>query len=141
MKTDSLISVIRNAIHDSSRIKALNALAYIRHSSNPDTSILLSGQALKLSEENGLETETGNSCHQLGLYYWKKGDYILSLGNFSKAIAIWERFEKNADDTQKPQFRNRKARALCNMGIIYSDQGNFPRAMDNYFMALKAFED
>jgi len=50
-KIDSLQNLLQTNIHDTTRINTLNALGWELRHSNPDTSIILCNQALKLAIE------------------------------------------------------------------------------------------
>ena len=54
-KIDSLKQVITTAKHDTTKIKALNALAWQLMYSNPDTSIIISTQALATAKKINYE--------------------------------------------------------------------------------------
>ncbi|MBW8051464.1 MAG: hypothetical protein FVQ77_14220, partial [Cytophagales bacterium] len=109
-KPDSLKQALNTAKEDTTRIKLLNALGWELMYQNPDTSILLSNQALEIlsskfqvtsskfkGENLGLDVwdlKLGallvTSHNNLGVYYDLKGDYPRSLSHHFKALEIGE---------------------------------------------------
>ncbi len=159
-KIDSLLTLLKNlkvassqefiptiegggAELDTNRIKLLNALAWELMYSKPDTSIILSTQALNLCNPSfkadkippSLEKIRAgciaSSYLQLGVFNWLKGSYPSALDFDFKALMIWE------------SLNNKKgiSSALGNIGIVYRNQGNYPQALDYYFRALKIEEE
>ena len=78
-RIDSLFSVLKTTREDSNKVKALNSLAWLLKKNNVDTSILLSTQALSISEKQTWEKGLTFSFHQLGWFCYLKGNYPLSL--------------------------------------------------------------
>ncbi len=87
---DSLRSLISHDKEDTSKVKHLNALAWELSSVKPDSSMLLSNEALRLAEKINYIPGVGNSYHQLASFYDDKGDFALSLQYYEKALAIWD---------------------------------------------------
>ena len=90
-KIDSLKKVIETADHDTTRIKALNQLGWKVMYSNPDTAIILSKQALYLSEKTEDQKNKAKTLNNLGVYYWIKSDYPTALNYHFKALEIREK--------------------------------------------------
>jgi serine phosphatase RsbU (regulator of sigma subunit) len=128
---------------DTIYIITLNNLAVELRNNDPDTSIILSTQALNLSlslfkTEKPLssfwkvkENCIAKSYHNLGVINWIKGNYPLSIDYYLKALKI------------KESLNDKKGIAVClgNIGIIYWSQGNYPNALDYDFKALKMGEE
>ena len=91
--------------------------------SNPDTAIILSTQALRISNslpngEGRGGAFTANSLRNLGVFNWLKGNYPQALDYYFKAL-------KMAEDLGDKQL---EAKTLGNIGIVYKDQGDYPKA-------------
>ena len=169
-KIDSLLSILKTAKEDSTKIKTLNDLAWKFQNSNPDSSILLSEQALeKISlqfsvpssslfeklknidyktlnaEQYRLVLVAGKCFHQLGGCYLVKSNYPRSLDFYFKALSIWDElekweYEKKGVKDPKSKILGYKSKTLGYMGIVYDEQGDYPKALDYYFKALKMDE-
>jgi tetratricopeptide (TPR) repeat protein len=161
-KIDSLYTLLKNdkpacpqpCIGDTNKVSHLNALAREFFSSNPDTSILLSDEALRLAEKINLTGTDGGwqmgiaiSYHQIGLAYYYKDDYSLSLQFYFKALDVWDKLlsinnsDKMIGKGKRSLISYKRASTLGNIGIVYRNQGDYPKALDFYFKALKIVED
>ncbi|MBI3519964.1 MAG: tetratricopeptide repeat protein [Bacteroidetes bacterium] len=137
-KADSLRELLKQDKDDSGKVNHLNNLAWYLSFNNPDTSMLLSNEALILSKKINWQTGIGNSYHQIASFYDDKGDYILSLKFNEKALSIWEQLSGPSGNNLNGFAR--KISTINNMGIVYQDQGNYPQALACYFRALKMEE-
>lgn len=136
---DSLLSFLKTDKEDTNKVNHLNTLGWELKNSNPDTSIILSNQALVLL--NSLPLEGGdkgvvqkllaNTLGQLGVFYRLKGDYPQALDYYFKALKM------------KEELGDKKgiAAILSNIGLVYWNQGDYPKALDYYFRALKMDEE
>ncbi|MFI5164834.1 MAG: tetratricopeptide repeat protein, partial [Bacteroidia bacterium] len=98
-----------------------------------DTAMILSKEALQLSQKINWQPGIGQSYHQLGRFYNLKGDYSLSLQFYYKALDVWNQIEND--------YKQNKASTLGNIGIVYWSQGDSPKALDFYLKALKIDEE
>ncbi|MBN4051590.1 tetratricopeptide repeat protein [bacterium AH-315-M05] len=142
---DSLKKVLKTTKEDTTRIKTLNELAWELKYNNPDTAILLSTQALELSEElmrgfskrrislplGRAKVGLSQSHNNLGVFNYFKGNYPIALNHYNKALKI------------NNQLNDKKgiAASLSNIGIVYWSQGDYPKALKYYFKALKMDEE
>jgi len=128
---DSLKIVIATADHDTTKIKALNQLAWKQRGENPDTSIILSTQALELSEKAQYERGIANSWHHLANFNSRKSNYDRALEYNHKALEIHEKQNDLKD----------MATSYGKIGIIYNIQSDYSRALEYYLKSLKIFEE
>ena len=160
---DSLLQVLNTAPNDTTLIKTLNTLAWELRYNKPDTAILLSTQALDIinnaehsgvndSEANDLMTffkkATSQSHHNLGEFNRRIGNYSLALDHNFKALKIREDL---VGKQNTPAFASTSAKAMAdkkamaatigNIGNVYVNQGDYPKALEYYFKALKIDEE
>jgi len=161
-KIDSFTQLIKKdlphcsepCIGDTAKVSHLNALAWILSNDNSDTALLLSSEALRLSEKilanttdaklaNKIKIGQGVSYFQIGSFYDDKDDYIQSMENNRKALLLWDELliSQSHDKVQSLIIKVKKANSLGNIGIVYRKQGDFPMALDCYFQALKLDEE
>ena len=128
------------ALNDTTRIRLLLDLGWELKYHKPDTSILLGKEALSIlsdllrkegvnqspSIKKAIQTLIASANSDLGVYYWFKADYPLSLSHHFKALEI------------KKQLKDRKAvgGSLGNIASVYLHQGDYPRALEHYLAAL-----
>ncbi len=170
-KIDSLLNVLKTAKEDTGKVNQLNMLGWELMNSNPDTSTLLSTQALQLAEKKQWKKGIANSYNQLGWFNFLKGEYSFALENYNKAIALWDQlndkrgkatslgrigsvYQMQADYPKAVSYyltalkiaeemgdKNKIAGILGNIGIVYDGQGDYSKALDYYFKALKMKEE
>ncbi|MEK6615010.1 MAG: tetratricopeptide repeat protein [Bacteroidota bacterium] len=128
---DSLLALIKKDKEDTNKVTHFNILAWELSSSNPDTSIILSKQALSLAEKVQWKKGIANSYGHLGTYYYFKADYPKALDYYLKALRIDEELKDKIGMSKR----------LGNIGNVYNDQGDYHKALDYYFKALKIEEE
>lgn len=161
-KIDSLSGLLKKdlpacskpCIGDTGRVSHLNALAWLLSYNNSDTAIVLGTNALELSEKilannsdpslaRQIKIGLGISYYQIGSFHDDKDDYVLSLEFYSKALKLWEELlsKQDPDKLQTNIIKVHKANTLGYIGIVHRKQGNFPKALEYYFQALKLDEE
>lgn len=116
--------------HDTTRLVALNKIAWFYAFSNPDTSRLLSNVELKMAEEKKYPKWIGNAWNTIGVSYWIEGNYPVAIECFHKSIAEWE----------KIKFIKGLASSYHNIGLIHKSQGEGKIAL-SYFLKSLEFEE
>jgi tetratricopeptide (TPR) repeat protein len=168
---DSLNNVLKKTKEDSSKVKVLNSLSYTLCHINPDTSITLCREALKLAEKLNWKKGMAVCFSHLGAFYTSLGNYNLSIENCNKAVILFDELGDQKDKSwpfgilgiaydsqgnysralnyyfkalkidEETRNRSRVARHLGNIGIVYDSQGDYKKALDYYFKALKIQEE
>jgi len=130
-KVDSFKILLKTDKADTQKVNHLNWLAKELSNDDPDTAILLSGQAMQLSETLNWKKGIGSSCIWLAWCKALKGDYLKALDHDFKALRIGE------------ELKDKKliSSALGGIGSIYWNQGDHAKALDYYFRALKLAEE
>lgn len=93
-RIDSLLTLLKNSevkcpepcMGDTNKIKQLNSLARQLMHTNPDTSIILSNQALSMAEKLSWKKGIVNCYSNLGVYYRLKANYTKALEYYLKAV-------------------------------------------------------
>ncbi|HEY0029606.1 MAG TPA: tetratricopeptide repeat protein [Bacteroidia bacterium] len=105
------------------------------------------GQQSKIdSLINLLKTDKADTTKLIHLY--KISDECETIGNYPDGIKFGNQailfadvlIQSNADKTIQQVAKKYKAKAFGNIGIIYTDQGNYPEALKNHFASLKIKE-
>ncbi|MCE3229982.1 MAG: protein serine/threonine phosphatase [Bacteroidetes bacterium] len=150
--TDSLLKLLKQPAHDTTRLKTMNALAWVMKGVNGDTAMLLCRQVASMAEKN-LEHESqnldlivvhtinyGRALHQIAAIYSSKGEFFKSLEKYKEAITVWDEIETTSPPKYKLRIMANKSTSIGNMGNVHYNQGNYPKALDCYFKALKTDE-
>ena len=131
---DSLLTIIRSPKTELSKAIATGELAWELLYVNPDSSMLLSGQAIHLLNDlllkdpanNGMRKELATNYSVLGMGYLEKGNYAKALEGLFTALRIDEK------------INNKKgiATRYGNIGIVYAEEQNYKKALAFYQKAL-----
>jgi len=128
---DSLTTRLKEKLHDAHRVKTLNSLAKVLKYANPDTTFILSSEALSIAEANEWQFGIAKSMDRLGSFYGLKGDYSTALDYYFNALKIYEELGRKSGI----------AINLGNIGIVYDELADYPRALEYYFKAQKMNEE
>lgn len=130
-KADSLGLLLKNSAEDSNKVKNLDALALELVDMDPDTAILLAGQALAIAEKLNNNLLVAQSLHIIAGAHIDKGNYPEALALERKALKVLD----------KTRYKEQLSKSLGNVGIIYKEQGDYSRALEYYFKTLKIAEE
>jgi serine phosphatase RsbU (regulator of sigma subunit) len=137
--TDSLKRIIERPQDDTLKVDALNSLAWEIMYTYSDSSIKLSTSALELSRKIKYKMGEGKSYHNLGWFYSMKSNYKKSFEYYTIALSIWDA-ELEGNKNPSDLLLNRQASTYGNMGLAFVDQGNYVKALEFLFKAMKNFE-
>ncbi len=128
---DSLKKVVELAPRDSTRVNNLNDLSgAILRNEGISESMLISGQAIELSEQLGYLKGQAYAEKNMGMAYYYQGDYMQVLDHWTKSLEIFETIED-------PQGISNMAN---NLGAVYYSQGSNTKAIDFYLRSLSIAE-
>lgn len=131
-EADSLKNLVDNPeVADSVRLEALITLAWSIRSSEQELAKEYVMKALEIARDLDDQQYIGRSLTDLGLLYWRKGDFKQAYENMFKARQLFEDIE---DDEGY-------ARVLINLGVIFHGQGYYDNALEYYFEGLQMYED
>ncbi|WP_210490154.1 tetratricopeptide repeat protein [Rufibacter aurantiacus] len=127
---DSLFQVLKTQKQDTARVKNLLWLAGDLFVSKPDTSILLSIEALALSKRIDFSEGVIESLGLIGVSYTVAGNYPKALDYHLKRLKL---VEKSRDTFAIASSYNL-------LGALYREQGNYQEAI-NYLYKGKALQN
>ena len=137
---DSLINVLNKTKSDIDKTVLLNAIATEYMSSDPKLMQDFANKALDLSKKIKHRVEEGNAYLNLGNSNVISGNYPKALDYFSKAQEVFES-QINATGDNKNAIRNGLARAYGSIGIVFSEQSNYAKALQFHLKAVKIYEE
>jgi len=132
-KTDSLYRILKIARADSDKVNLLNQISFEFRVNLPDTSYSLATKSLEIAKKAGFDRGIGNAEMLIATYHKTKSNYQLALRFNFKALEIWQRIFP-------PSGGPRAAYALSNIGIIYDEQSDYPKALKYHFKTLAIAE-
>lgn len=125
---DSLWKVFNNGtLPDTSRLKAIDNIAWSYIGNNPDTAVALAGQQLELARATGQKKFEARAFRTMGVALTNKGNYPLAIDHLLKAAKI------NEEMGNKRGMGN----CYCSLGIVYYNQANYSKALEYHLKDLK----
>jgi len=140
-KTDSLRQILKTSGQDTNRVKTLNNLAFEISSYNPDTSIIIAGEALSLSQKLKWKKGEALSELRLGIINYNKANYNDVIVHYTNALNICERLIVSKNSAEAKAGRGIKAKTLGNLANLYKNQSRYLIALEYYFKSLKISEE
>jgi tetratricopeptide (TPR) repeat protein len=134
---DSLQNELKNAKNDIDKTIALNAIADQYKYSDPNKMVEYGNQALQLAQKINYKIEEGSAYSNIGTANIILGDYKKALDNFILAKEI---FEESTTSTSKKEIAQGLAKAYGSMGIVFSEQSNYSKALQFYLKSVKIYE-
>ena len=119
------IDSLKNLLQSSEgveKITLLNKISYLYLNRSIDTALNYAQNALKLSENNGVDTILAKSFSSIGIVHLANKDLVKALPFFQKALKIYSKYD----------LKSYEVRTLSNIGIIYSYRGDYAKG-NEYF--------
>jgi tetratricopeptide (TPR) repeat protein len=134
---DSLQNELKKAKNDIDKTIVLNAIADQYKYSDPTKMAEYGNQSLQLAKKIKYKVEEGNAYLNIGTSNIILGDYKKALDNFILAKDI---FEENNTSSTKKEVAQGLAKAYGSMGIVFSEQSNYAKALEYYLKSVKIYE-
>ncbi|NHN26092.1 histidine kinase [Flavobacterium jejuense] len=135
---DSLKNNLKNAKNDIDKAKTLNAIANHFKYSDPNEMALYANDALKLAQKIKYREEEGNALLNIGTSNIILGNYKKAFEYFTQAKEIYE------DEIQSVNQKGIElglAKAYGSLGIVFSEQSNYAKALQYYLKSVKIYEN
>ncbi len=135
---DSLTHKLTEASTNFEKAKLYNAISNQYKYSDPTKMLEFGNQALKISEETHLKLQIGSAYLNIGTAHIIFGDYQKAMDNFVWAKSIFEELQKTSQP--EDEIQQGIARTFGSMGIVFSEQSNYAKALQYYLEAAKGYE-
>ncbi|MDF1549043.1 MAG: tetratricopeptide repeat protein [Bacteroidales bacterium] len=140
-QVDSLLLLLKNEHHDTTKISIYNQLSAHYTKINPDTAYFYVNQSLKLSEKY-LNADDENLLNAVKKHmadsYTLLGNYYKALGNYDEAVKSY----KNSLNKRRELGDNSGvANNYIDIGIAKSNKGDYFVAVDYYKNAVKILDE
>ncbi|MGL2966907.1 tetratricopeptide repeat-containing sensor histidine kinase [Flavobacterium sp. XGLA_31] len=140
-KADSLVAVLGKTRNDIDRAQLFNTIADEYKASDPKLMLQYANQALALATKIKFNTAKGNAFLNLGNANILTGDYPQALRYFSNAQSVFEEALENASNDNNKEIKNGLARAYGSLGVVFSEQSNYAKALQFHLKAVKLYEE
>ena len=135
-KADSLIAVLGKTKNDIDKAQLLNAIADAYKTSDPKAMLTYAKKAFDLAQKTDYQLAKGNALLNLGNANIILGDYQKALGYFTDAQHLFE----NVSIDNNSEKQKGLAKALGSIGIVFSEQSNYAKALQYYLKSVKIYE-
>lgn len=138
---DSLRVALNKTKNDIDKVQLLNTISMEYQSSDPKSVLEFGNKALQLSKKIKSRLAEGTSYLNIGNGHILMGNYPDALRSFSDAQAVFEKeLESNSLD-KRQEIKNGLARAYGSIGIVFSEQSNYTKALHYHLKAVKIYEE
>jgi tetratricopeptide (TPR) repeat protein len=137
---DSLQQVLKNSKDDIQKATVLNELAVAYQEFNPRLLKEYSQRALIVSRKIDFALAEGTALLNLGNAGIIGGNYAEALVYFQNAQIVFE-MELQTETADSLALKNGLARAYGSMGIVFSEQNSYAKALQNHLKAIKLYEE
>jgi tetratricopeptide (TPR) repeat protein len=137
---DSLQQVLKNSKDDIEKANVLNELASVYQDFNPKMMRESAEKALVLARKIDFAVAEGNALLNLGNAGIIAGNYAAALESFQASQIVFEK-ELTQSSSDQLQIKNGLARAYGSMGIVFSEQNSYAKALQHHFKALKLYKE
>lgn len=138
-KADSLVLSLPKTKNDIDRVQLLNAIADEYKSTNPELTLQYGNQALALASKIKFKAAKGFAFLNLGNGHVVQGNYPQALRFFSQAQEVFEEALENSNGATS-DVKNGLARAYGSLGVVFSEQSNYAKALQYDLKAVKLYE-
>lgn len=138
--TDSLKLVLLQTTNDIDKVKLLNSISSEYSTDNPKLMLQYANDALKLSKKLKFKVAEGKAYQNIGNANIIIGNYTQALFNFSNAKNVFESELDAKNNSEQAEIKDGLARAYGSIGIVFSEQSNYAKALQYHLKALKIYE-
>ncbi len=135
---DSLENKLSQTSNHREQVQLYNAISNQYKYSDPKKMLSFGNKAFKLAEEKQLKTEMGTAYLNMGTAYIILGDYEKAMDHFVWAKSVFDEISKTPET--KNDIDQGIARAYGSMGIVFSEQSNYAKALQYYLEGAKVYE-
>ncbi|GEC77439.1 tetratricopeptide repeat-containing sensor histidine kinase [Flavobacterium aquatile] len=132
--------VLNRVKNDIDKAQTLNAIADEYKTSNPKLMVEFATKALQLSKKIKFKLAEGNAYLNLGNSNIISGNYPIAIQNFTLAQELFEN-EINANSKNNLDIKKGLAKAYGSIGIVFSEQSNYAKALKYYLKSVKIYEE
>lgn len=130
---DSLETLLANPQNDIEKAQTLNTLAGLYIYKNPEESYSYALEALRLSEKIKYTEAQGNA-------YINLGNFNIITGNYPEALEYFRLAKDLYESASESGFKEQLARVYGSIGIVFSEQSSYDKALQYHLKALKIYE-
>jgi len=136
---DSLKKLLETSKNDIEKSQILNQVSDLYKTQNPILMMDFANQALEISQKIKNKNEEANAFLNLGNSQIISGNYPMALEYFVNAKNVFEELKSEPENKQKNQ--DGLARVYGSIGIVFSEQSNYSKALEYHLKALRLYQN
>ena len=137
--TENLMTALEKSTNDIEKTEILNQIATSHKNTNPKLMAEYAQKAWELSKKINHKNEQGTAAILLGTSEIMLGDYAKAIDYFLEAKLIFEQELAKSSEENEIVMQG-LARTYGNMGVIFSEQNNYAKALTYHLKAVKIYE-
>ena len=138
---DSLFIVLQKTKNDIDKAQLLNEIANQYKTSDPQKMLQYAQKALQLSQKIKFKIAEANAFINFGNANIILGNYPVALQNFANAQVIFENELNKSTPDRLLEIKNGLARTYGSIGIVFSEQSSYTKALQFELKAVKIYEE
>jgi len=138
---DSLRRVLKTSAQDTNYVKTLTHLAWVIGRTYPDSAIIITGQALSLSQKIKWKKGEAASELRLGVFCLFQSKYKEAVVHYNNVLKVCEMMVASSNSADAKIGKKYWVKALGSIANSYLEQSDYPKALEYYLRALKISEE
>lgn len=138
---DSLFKNLQTANDPAQKVKLYNAVSAEYTGNDPAKMMKYAKMAQELAKQKNIKKGEADSWFNMGNGYIMLSDYTQAFKSFTNAQTLYEQL---INETGKQNIVNLKdclAQTYGSLGVIFSEQNNYAKALEYYFKSLKIYSN
>lgn len=137
---DSLTDLLAKADTAKDKAGLMNLIASEYTGNDPDKIKYYAEKALAIAKKNNIRAEEANALLNLGNVSIMMSNYPQAVNRFTQAQDILEKMLTETEHASDANIKNTLASIYGSLGVVFSEQNNYARALEYYFKALKLYK-
>lgn len=137
---ESLKKELLSTTNNMKRVDLMNKIADSYKENDPKITMQYAKEALQLAKKIQYKSAEANAYLNMANAHIITGNYPLALNQLFNAQTILEALKESSDVVYNKEIKNGLARVYGSLGVIFSEQSNYAKAIIFHFKALKIYE-
>ncbi len=137
-RLDSLKGHLEKPMNEAEKVRLYNEISNELKYSDPNEMLVFGTKALALAQHTSNTVAEGNAYLNIGTAYIILGSYEKALDHFVWAKAIFE--DVKLSEIEDSRVDQGIARTYGSMGIVFSEQSNYAKALEYYLKSAAIYE-
>ncbi|MFT3795673.1 tetratricopeptide repeat protein [Flavobacterium sp.] len=137
---DSLKRVLQVTQTDTAKVNLFNALGHQFRETNPDSTRFYAAKAQQLAQQSHYNFGIANAYLNKGNAQVILSNYPAARQDFLQAQKHFETLLASPSGIAINRIKNGLGRAYASAGVVYSEENDYSRSLENYFKALKIYQ-